>query len=174
MEDNMLNDFAEKLGFVKKKGNQINTDELKIRENTLYYTKSTNNKTALQISSIAQIDVGPAPKQKITYDIIFILIMGIVLFILKHFIFGFITFGTAIGLIYLTILINKKVGDDLIIYLNNGRYFLFNFKDKIFLNNVFEVLMDCINHKIPGETIISISNSTITSSSIGTDNNVNM
>lgn len=170
MEDNGLKDLAGKLGLSKKQGEGIDTERLRIKENTIYYSWDKSRETALQISNISQIDIGPAPKAKIPGWLIATLVVGIALILLRQFMLGVVLTAFAGICIYLIGQGNMQAGDNLIIHLNSGRYFLFNFKDKAFLSRVFNVLIDCVNHKTVGETIISISNSTIQSSAIGTSN----
>ena len=172
MEENSLKNIIEKLGLSKKQGSEIDTSIFKIKENTIYYSWNEDRETALQISNISQIDVGPAPREKISGWMVVLLIVGLCLMSFDMFLLGLVLAAASVGLIYLIVQSNKKAGDNLIIHLNNGRYFLFNFKDKAFLLRVFQVLIDCINHKIQGETVINISNSTIQSSSIGANNSV--
>lgn len=172
MEENGLKNTMEKLGIIKKKGNEIITNQLKIKENTIYYSWNNGQETAIQISNISQIDIGSAPKEKISLILIFLFLAGFFLISLKQFIFGLILILVSGVIIYFILQENKQVGDNLIIYLNNGNYFLFNFKEKDFLLKVYQLLIECINHRVSGEKIISISNSQIYSSAIGENNSI--
>ena len=84
MNENALKNLMESLGLLKKQGREINTKEFKVRENTLYYSYDGINETALQISNISHIDIGPAPKEKISGGLIAVLLVGISLLFLKQ------------------------------------------------------------------------------------------
>ena len=172
MEENTLKEILQKLGLSKKQGSEIDTSELKVKENIIYYSDGDSHETALQISSISQINAGPAPKEKVPGIVWGLLIVGLIIMSF-NLVVGFLFCACAVGIIYFLIQINKKAGDDLTIFLNSGRYYIFNFKNKAFMEKVFLTLIDCINHKVSGEMTINISNSTIQSSTIGKDNIVN-
>ena len=172
MTNSTLSQLLENLGGEKNKGSNVNTSEFKINNNVIYYSWDNKRETALQIANIAQIDVGPAPKEKISSGILFVFMIGIIGMAMHLFLFGLIMIALGGVIIYMYAQRNQQAGDNLIIHLNNGNYFLFNFKDKVFFTRVFNVLIDCINDKISEETIINISNSTIQSSTIGNHNQV--
>ena len=173
MNENALKNLMESLGLLKKQGREINTKEFKVRENTLYYSYDGINETALQISNISHIDIGPAPKEKISGGLIAVLLVGISLLFLKQVLFGLIMVTVAVLLIYFIVKRNERAGENLIIHLNNGRYFLFNFAYRPALSEVRDVLLDCINHNNIGEKIINITGNQVASSIYGSNYNIN-
>lgn len=180
MDNDFMTNLKESIFGGSKKRTEINTDFLQIKDNSIYYCdtdkhkkeneRKNEKKTVLQISSIAQVDAGPAPKLKIPIYAYLFLIGGLITMLRKGGLPAgilFLLIGSVI--IYFVLEANNRAGDNLIIYLNNGHYYLFNFKDKAFLNRVFNAVMESIRDKGEGNMMININNGTI--STIG-DNNI--
>lgn len=117
----------------------VDTQELKIYQNTLIYSDSV-----IQLDNISRICVAPMEKKKIPTWAIVCILAGLVLMGFSGFI-GFLIMAAGVGACCYILYINSQLGHYLTLELNSGRLIYFSGKDSEFLKRIMKVLAECIN-----------------------------
>lgn len=117
----------------------VDTNELKIYQNTLIYSDSV-----IQLDNISRISVAPMEKMKVPTWAVVCILVG---FIMMGFngLIGFLILAAGIGMCGYILYFNSQLGHYLTIELNSGRLIYFSGKDAGFLKRIMKVLAECIN-----------------------------
>lgn len=129
---------------IKKK--QIKTEIITVKDNILKLGSET-----IQIKNISQISVVKPPLQFSVKAIVFFVI-GFILFTIVRPL-GLIVMLISAGILGYQFYQFKTGGQYLVLNQNSGRSYCINFKDSEFLEEVRDVLEDCINQSLSNVTI---------------------
>lgn len=126
---------------LSQKPNIIETPQIKIEKNSFIYEDSV-----LQISNISFVTAAPVTEKPVRLWAILLAIVGFLL-LFKSFIWGLFLF--AIGALYIaeTIIYNSTKGYYLRIDMNSGAKYYFSGKNMSFLEEVKDVMIECMNNE---------------------------